>query len=713
MAARLEITHGLVSESDRLSTSADTLSVTEPSTGSKTRTKGILYLVVSSAVLGQRAREATALVAETIRREYYYDESAGVPICLEKAVRSAGRRLRGSREGGGLPPGAIGIGAVVVRNNELYLATLGDVDAYLVRSARLLMPDRQPSSGLPDDDTLRVDVWRGELAMGDSLALVSRNLTRTVGTDELKNAILTLHPQSAVEHLHHLFVAAGGEGSDAIIALEAREHVARAGRRTPAPRPADAYGDLPPPLPMPAAGAASAIGGAGGSARLAAGRMVDRVMDLMPSRPVTPARMTPRVSRQERQRRVAVGFLAILGAVVVLGLFVWVLPRATEREAVAVSGAESAFLAAQEEADRAAGLVAEEDTAGALAAYRSAWRAVRQAEAAGLPAATAAELAAEIEAGMNGLYGARVGTTRQILAFEPGADPGGLVRGQDRAAYFFDRTTGAFTRVDLEEGAAAQVGTAGTGAWAEVAPLRIIASGGPDIILVDGEGDAWRWRPSNRRGRGTLAPLRTAGDVRWGDDVTDIGTYLRPGQTTGGLYNLYVADPSSNQILRYEPTADGSGFSAPTDYLITDNEGVADFRRLFIDGDIYALTETGLLKHGDGRLQADYSLQVPPDDGDLRPGRDYRLVRGTSSRSSGRVYVHDAAWGRILIFDKATGRYQGQWSTGPDGPSMADVRGMYMVEPTRPKEPIVVYWVSPDGLFETRLREPRPAEPEP
>ena len=42
-----------------------------------------------------------------------------------------------------------------------------------------------------------------------------RYLVETVGTEELKNAVVTLHPQSAAEHLHHLFVAAGGDGSDA------------------------------------------------------------------------------------------------------------------------------------------------------------------------------------------------------------------------------------------------------------------------------------------------------------------------------------------------------------------------------------------------------------------------------------------------------------------------------------------------------------------
>jgi hypothetical protein len=70
MATRLEITHGSISERDRLPTSADTLSVTQPTTGSKTRSKGVLFVLVGSTIPGPRAREATNLVADTIRHEY-------------------------------------------------------------------------------------------------------------------------------------------------------------------------------------------------------------------------------------------------------------------------------------------------------------------------------------------------------------------------------------------------------------------------------------------------------------------------------------------------------------------------------------------------------------------------------------------------------------------------------------------------------------------
>src|SRR6188472_136030 len=223
MSSRLALKYGLVSEEDRLSNSSDAVLVTEPTTGSKARTKGSLYLVVTSKTTGGKTRDACRLVADTIRREYYYDESAGIAIVLEKAIRAANRRLRHSREGGGLNQSSVGIAVAVVRGNELYVATCGDADSYLIRAARLLMPEHESGEGLPAADNVRIDVWKGDFAVGGSLVLCSRNLVEVVGTEELKNAVVTLHPQSAVEHLHHLFVAAGGEGSDAVLTIEATE----------------------------------------------------------------------------------------------------------------------------------------------------------------------------------------------------------------------------------------------------------------------------------------------------------------------------------------------------------------------------------------------------------------------------------------------------------------------------------------------------------
>ena len=62
-----------------------------------------------------------------------------------------------------------------------------------------------------------------------------RNVVAKLGPDELKDAMVTLHPQSAMEHLHQRFVAANGKGSDGAIAFEATEVAATQRGRAPVP----------------------------------------------------------------------------------------------------------------------------------------------------------------------------------------------------------------------------------------------------------------------------------------------------------------------------------------------------------------------------------------------------------------------------------------------------------------------------------------------
>ena len=63
--------------------------------------------------------------------------------------------------------GPIGIGVAVVRGSEMYVATVGPAEAYLIRQARLsTLPDPHRERGLPSSG-LEPDVWRGEITMGD------------------------------------------------------------------------------------------------------------------------------------------------------------------------------------------------------------------------------------------------------------------------------------------------------------------------------------------------------------------------------------------------------------------------------------------------------------------------------------------------------------------------------------------------------------------
>ena len=720
MGPRLELKHGLVAEADRLSTSADAMLVTEPATGSKVRSKGNLYLVVSSARIGGRARDAAALVADTVRREYYYDESAGVPICLEKAVRSANRKLRGSREGGGLPPGSLGIAIAVIRNNELYVATIGSAEAYLVRAARLLVPDHTQQPGLPADDALRVEVWRGEIAVGDSLLLVSRNLTEVVGTEELKNAVVTLHPQSAVEHLHHLFVAAGGDGPDAVLAVEATELVSARGDRRLAPvgSGTDAFGEMPGgPIPGgdQVAGAAAAVtgafSGAADSVTGAFGHAVDKILDLMPRRTRSARGVASQVSRRESQRRAAFAMLGLLGVVLVLGLAIWLLPRGRETPISQTSSGEQAYLAAQDAADQGGRLLSG-DPVQATSLLRQAWTELQHATTSGIPASRTAPLEAEIRAGLDSLYQSAAPKTQTLYAFDDPQDIKAMTVGPRGDAYFIGRASdgsgSSVYRVDTKRDRVWEIvktGDNGSGSGEGIATPRLLTAQADDLLIVDGRGDLWRWRQYDDKAGGSLNRRRIPGEQVWGNDVLDVATLLV--SLRQGSYNLYVLDPSLDQILKYAPTLDGNQFLVPDDYLSTPDEHVADYIRLYVDRDVYTLTSSNVVKHSGGRPQS-FSLANPPDDGDLRPGHQYKLIDGVGLVASGRLYVYDKKWGRILVFAKSDGAFIEQWSTTGALPSMADVRGMYVTQPAtskgQSKAPAArVTWATNDGIFKSQL----------
>jgi len=259
MAVRLHMNLGFLAEPQRLSDSADTVIVVEPVIGSTSRTKGSLFLLVTGAG-GRKLREATKLVGEKIRDDYYYDLSAGISVCLRKSVLAANRVLLHSPDRpvvGPDTPAPIGLALAVVRGNELYVATVGPAEAYLVRQARLLtLPDASPNSGLPSENVDGPEVWHGEIAAGDCLMLMSPNVTRRVGLGPIQDAVLQLHPQAAVDQIHRQFASGslGSTGGDGLLFVEASE-VAATHTFTPLKPvwPGDSMSGAPDRSPIPLA----------------------------------------------------------------------------------------------------------------------------------------------------------------------------------------------------------------------------------------------------------------------------------------------------------------------------------------------------------------------------------------------------------------------------------------------------------------------------
>lgn len=722
MAARLQLKLGLVAEHDRLDDSPDTLVVVEPSVGSVARSKGHLYLLVTSRVSSRHALEATRLVAETIRNEYYYDESAGIRVCLKKAIATANKRLIHQADRLGLRSadgnGPIGIGVAVVRGNEMYVATVGPAEAYLIRQARLsTLPDPHRERGLPSSG-LEPDVWRGEISVGDSLALVSPNIMAKLGPDELKDAMITLHPQSAMEHLHARFVAAEGSGSDGAIAFEATEVAQTSRGRTLVPvRPAEPPRGRARPFPDPTRGQRpGCIGsrherrrvGEGGCRRRARG-LVRRVQDLLPHRRPAYRRVTPLASRRETQRRAAVALLALIAVVGGLGLAVYSFGGTGQQEAISsVTAGEAALRSARDTIAEVSGPgidLVEDDPAKALELLTKAYQDLDRAEDAKVAASVIDPLRAKVVTGLDRLYGVVPVASTDLFTFVPEADAPKfdlttLVLGPDGAPYVIDAATKTVYRVDLKRQKATAVVSAGKkAAGTTVADPKFLAVGGRDLLILDSKNVLWRWRAANDAGKGTLTKVTVNGASQWGDDITAIGTFLRDGSRN--LYNLYVVDPSEQQIRAYPPASDGGGFPSKATGWLATARAVNEMTSMYIDGDVF-ITEGGALERF-VRGKSDGWEPGAPEDTLLRPAPDLTLVTGAGDHRTGDVYAFDARNQRVIAYDKASGEYRAQYRLAGGARDWADLRALYVIPGADAEAPPTLVWLGKDHIGQAVL----------
>jgi hypothetical protein len=715
---------GVVPEADRLPDSPDTVLHVEPRVGAQTRTKGHLYLVVTSSVPGHKAREATRLVADTIRAEYYYDESAGIRVCLAKAIAAANRRLGHARERSALGAGAasdgsgpIGVAVAVVRDNELYVCTVGPAEAYLSRGARLsTLPDPHRDRGLPAAE-LEPDVWRGEVNVGDQLLLVSPFVSERLGAEELKDALVTLHPQTAVEHLHSRYVAAGGTGSDGAITLEVGEvPTSRAGRAPVAVHPAEPLAGAPDRSPIPladsVAGGVAAAQSVATSARAAAGgllgRVLRRVQDSLPARAPGERRVTPMTARREMQQRGAIAILSIVVVVGVLGAGVYVLgghqfpgPAIASLEA-----GQQALVTAQQDLDRVLGpgvdLVAN-DPRKAATLLNDAILNLTAAAGSGIPATTIGPLRAQAVAAIDRLYHMLDVGDSILFSFptDQNVDLRAIVAGPDGAPYVLDAGTKAVYRIDLHGGKATAVFRVGAkAAGATEGEPRFLAAGARDLLVLDSKSVMWRWRAADAQGHGTTAKVRVTGSSEWGADIKAIGTFLR--NADAGLYNLYVVDPSEQQVLAYTPAITGEGFpSAPTGRLAAPRD-VSGVTALYIDGDIWLADGGRMLRIASGGSEG--WTAADPGDSVIRSVPSFRLVTSGAARREGRIYGYDPVNQRVIAYLKSDGSFVEQYrlAGGLAQPGWADLRSWY-VEPGVGDQPDTLIWISATAIHETIL----------
>lgn len=295
----------------------------------------------------------------------------------------------------------------------------------------------------------------------------------------------------------------------------------------------------------------------------------------------------------------------------------------------------------------------------------------------------------------------------QLLAeLSGGLEPAGLVPDPRGGALFIDELEATVLRANLKNGKVAHIARSGDKVkdsdHSMGEPVDLTAAGS-DVIIVDDQGRPWRWRASNAKGAGTLAPVRLQGRDGFGADHGDV----EASDPDAGDYRMYVVEPGLDQVLRYQQALDRQSFLPPSEYLASTTSDVDRFEQLYVDFDVYALADDRLRRFRYGKWDGGFELEQPPGAIILGPGHDYRLVNGSGRQDTdGRFYLYDAANDRMVGFSKVDGSYLGEWTA--TGDEMADVRGMFVVEGglnkkgKRKNDDLI--WVTPEGIYRATLR---------
>lgn len=719
---------GLVAGDRRLPDSADTISVVEPSIGSTSRTKGNLYLLVTGEG-GRKLRDATKLVADRISDDYYYDLSAGISVCLRKAVDAANKVLLHSPArpvvtAGERPP--VGIALAVVRGNELYVATVGPAEAYLIRQARLLtLPDTDPESGLPVEELDGPEVWHGEIAMGDCLVLVSPNVTHRIGLGPLQDTVGQLHPQAAVDQIQRQFGSGGlgSTGGDGIVIVEATE-VASTHRASPLKPvwPNESLAGAPDRSPIPLADTVgdgvAAVQATAHEAQLVADSWLRRgvysLFDRMPERPVRRGRVTPLLVRRERQRRTAFAVIGILAVIAIVGTALAVFQGPNQKQQVDTQvSAQQAFQQAEADLAKVYGngrdLVKTEQKT-AYGYLKDAYQKLQIAQQNGYADERVAGLVEQAVQGLNDYYGITM-IQPQVVASWATDTLTAAVLGPDGAAYVIDATEGTVYRVDLSSGTKLPmmwVGESLTTGGVAGHP-RLLGTGGSDVLILDDVNNLLRLRPDSidKAGRRTLTKINIPDNVNWGLGSRAIGTFIV--NSALGQYNIYVVVPALNQIMRYPPAADGSGY-LPGDKAsyLTVAQDVSKVDDMYVDGDIYLLQNGQLTRYEMGNPVKTWQADLPADTSDpaklLRPDSPVytHMTADNPEQDKGTLYLYDSFNRRVVAVAKADGSVEGDYMVASDQPWLAALSGMFVTVDSSGANP-VLYWVESGSLMTASL----------
>lgn len=155
------------------------------------------------------------------------------------------------------------------------------------------------------------------------------------------------------------------------------------------------------------------------------------------------------------------------------------------------------------------------------------------------------------------------------------------------------------------------------------------------------------------------------------------------------LDRLYIGDPATNEIYRYAPGQYAQ--PGPPWFLPTTQVNLQGLRAMRIDGHIWLLMDDGKVLRYLGGEQVPFSL----DDSVARPTDPVDLY--VSQQGDNAIYIADAADERVLLFEKETGAYLGQYQAA-EGRPLRSLRGIFVDEARE-----LIFLLTDTALYQQRL----------
>ena len=312
---------------------------------------------------------------------------------------------------------------------------------------------------------------------------------------------------------------------------------------------------------------------------------------------------------------------------------------------------------------------------------------------------------AKVVADLNRYFHVTTVNPQTVLSFQTD-DLKSLVLGPDGAAYVLDSTTSKVYRVNLDTGASLAVvwvNQASQNGGGIIGAPKLMTANGSDVLILDAFNSLWRWHPApgDKTGRGSPLKVFIPDNVTWGVGPLAMGTFMV--NASLNQYNFYIVVPSQNQILKYTPNVDGSGYSTDgrTAYLKPPQD-VSHVSDMYIDGNIYLVDQAKITRYNLSQAVTGWKPD-PPGDELLRPAPKYKLITAdVLSQETGIFYAYDNLNQRIVAFKKVDGAIVGQYMAPSTTPWFTNMTGMFVV-PGANNTPPTLYWIEGGSLMRAVL----------